>query len=63
MLKFHDCFIIYFSGSLLPTATLLLIIRNWASWSDRPFIMGDIEDELSLVLSAKILSIVVPESF
>jgi hypothetical protein len=29
--------------------------RNWASWSDIPFIMGHAEDELSLVMFKKIL--------
>jgi hypothetical protein len=32
---------------------ILLVVRNWASWSDRPFIMRHVEDELSLVISAK----------
>jgi hypothetical protein len=47
----------------LPAAAILLIIRYWASWSDRLFIMEDVEDELNLILSTKILSIAVLESF
>jgi hypothetical protein len=35
-------------GIKLPAAAILLIIRYWASWSDRPFIMGEVEDELNL---------------
>jgi hypothetical protein len=48
---------------MLDAGALLLNIRNWASWSDRPLIMGHAEDELSLVMSTKILSIAVLESF
>jgi hypothetical protein len=38
---------------MLVTGAVLLTVRNWASWSDRPFIMGHVEDELSLVISIK----------
>jgi hypothetical protein len=38
-------------------------VRNWASWSDRPFVMGHVEDELSLVISTNIRMIAVLESF
>jgi hypothetical protein len=31
----------------LLAMAILLIIRYWASWFDRPFIMGDTEDELN----------------
>jgi hypothetical protein len=41
---------------------ILLILRNWESWSHRPFIMGQAEDELSLLISTKILSIALLES-
>jgi hypothetical protein len=36
---------------MLVAGTILLTVRNWASCSDKPFIMGDVEDELSLVIS------------
>jgi hypothetical protein len=42
---------------------MLLTVRNWASWTDRPSIMGHVEDKLSLVISTKILSIVVLELY
>jgi hypothetical protein len=55
--------ILCFKGIKLLAAAILLIIRYWASWSDRPFIMGDVEDELNPILSTKILSIAILESF
>jgi hypothetical protein len=39
---------------MLVAGAVLLIVRNWALWSDRPFIMGCVEDELSLVISTNI---------
>jgi hypothetical protein len=48
---------------MLVAEAILLSGRNWTSWSDGPFIMGHVEDELSLVISTKILSIMVLESF
>jgi hypothetical protein len=48
---------------MLVAGAILLIVRNWTSWSDRPFIMGHVEDELSVVLSTKIISVEVLESF
>jgi hypothetical protein len=54
--------VIYFKGTMLVTGTMLLTVMNWASWSDRPFIIGHAEDKLSLVISTKILSIAVFES-
>jgi hypothetical protein len=48
---------------MLVAGAILLTVRNWASWSDKPFIMGHTEDVLSLVISIKILSIAVLESF
>jgi hypothetical protein len=67
-LKLQGCFAIYSSCSLLlrfkfPAAAVLLIIRYWASWSDRSWTVGDTEDELSLILFTKISSVAVPESF
>jgi hypothetical protein len=43
---------------MLVAGTMLLTIRNWASWSGGPFIMGHV-NELSLVIYTKILSIAV----
>jgi hypothetical protein len=48
---------------MLLAGTVLVTVRNWASWSDRPFVMGHIEDELTIVIPTKMLSIVVLESF
>jgi hypothetical protein len=48
---------------MLFVGTMLLTVRNWASWSDRPFIMGHVKDELGLVISTKILLSVVLGSF
>jgi hypothetical protein len=33
---------------MLVAATISLFVRYWASWSDRPFIMGNVEDELKI---------------
>jgi hypothetical protein len=55
--------VLCFKGIKLLAAAILLIIRHWASWSDRPYIMGDVHDELNLILSTKILSVAVLESF
>jgi hypothetical protein len=48
---------------MLVAGAILLPVRNWESWSDRSFIMGHVEYELSLIISTKILLIVVLESF
>jgi len=48
--------ILCFKGNLLIVAYTVLIVRISASWSDRPFIMGDIEDKFILLLSTNILS-------
>jgi hypothetical protein len=48
---------------MLVAGAILFSVRNWASWSDRPFIMGHVEDGLSLVISTKVLSIAALESF
>jgi hypothetical protein len=50
--------VLYFKGIKLPAAEILLIIRYWASWSDRPFIMGEVEVELNLILSTKIRGLI-----
>jgi hypothetical protein len=47
---------------MLVAGAILLTVRNWASWSDKPFVMGHVEDELSLVTSTKTLWIVILES-
>jgi len=57
-LKLHDPFIIIslvlcFKGIMLVAGTILTTVRNWASWSDRSCIMGDAEDEFSLVYLQK----------
>jgi hypothetical protein len=65
-LKLHDSLIIYFSSSLLQiyyVSCMLLTVRNWISWSVRPFMVGHVEDELSLVISTEILLTAVLESF
>jgi hypothetical protein len=36
-------------------AGIILTVRNQASLSDRPFIMGNVEDELRFVISTKVL--------
>jgi hypothetical protein len=43
---------------MLVAGATLLIVRHWL-----PFIMQHVEDELSLVISTKILLIAVLESF
>jgi hypothetical protein len=48
---------------MLVGAAILLTVRNRASFSDRPFTMGHIEDKIRIVIFTKILSIVVLESF
>jgi hypothetical protein len=44
---------------MLSATAAFLIIRQYASCSDRPFIIENVEDELNLILSTKILSIAV----
>jgi hypothetical protein len=36
-------------------------VRSWALWSNKPLAIGDIQEELTLELSIKILSMAVPE--
>jgi hypothetical protein len=55
--------LICFRGAILVTRTIFLIVRNWASWNNSPFIMGEIDDEPGLTLSTKIISVTVLESF
>jgi hypothetical protein len=47
----------------LTAVAILLIVTSCASWYERPLIMADVEDELYNLLSAKILSVAVLESF
>jgi len=54
--------VLCFKGAMSMAGEILLILRNWESWSHRPFIMGQAEDELSLLISTKILSIALLES-
>jgi hypothetical protein len=55
--------VLCFKGTMLVGGTMLLTVRNWASWSDRQFIMGHVETQLSLIISTEILMIAVLESF
>jgi hypothetical protein len=55
--------VLCFKGNILVAGAILLTVRNCASWSDRPFIRGRVEDELSLVISTNILLIAGLESF
>jgi hypothetical protein len=41
--------------TLFIAGAVLLTVRNWSSQYDRPFHMGHVEDELSLVISTKII--------
>jgi hypothetical protein len=41
-------------GNKLAVAAVLLIVIIWPSWSHRPLIIGNVEDEFNLVLSTKI---------
>jgi hypothetical protein len=50
-------------GVKLAAATILLTVINRPSWSDRPLIIGDVEDDFKLVLSRKISSITLLELF
>jgi hypothetical protein len=45
------------------SAIILFTISSWASWSERPLTIGDIQEELNLSLSIKILSMAVLEEF
>jgi hypothetical protein len=51
--------VLCFKGSILVAGTILITVRNWASWSDRPFIVGHVEAELSLIISTEMLLITV----
>jgi hypothetical protein len=44
-------------------AAILLIVKNWPSWSNRPLIMGDAEDQLNPEIPTILLSITVLELF
>jgi hypothetical protein len=52
-----------FQGNLFVVAYIFLIVRIGASWSDRPFIMVDIEDKFIVLLSTDILWMAVLELF
>jgi len=54
--------VLCFKGTMLVAGAILLTVRNWVSWSNRPFFIGHAEDKFSLVIPTKIL-IVVLESF
>jgi hypothetical protein len=54
--------VLCFEGIVLAATVILLTVRDCASWSDRPFTIRDVEDELNLVLSTKTLSIAVHET-
>jgi len=45
--------VLFFEGNLFIVAYIFIIVRICASWSDRPFIMGDTEDKFVLLLSKK----------
>ena len=45
--------VLFFEENLFIVAYIFLIVRICASWSDRPFIMGDIEGKFLLLLSKK----------
>jgi hypothetical protein len=42
--------VVYFRSINLHAPAILLIIRYWASCSDRPLIMGAVQDELNIVV-------------
>jgi len=44
-------------------AYILLMVSNWSSWSDRPFIRGDFMVDPNLLLSTNILLMVVLDLF
>jgi hypothetical protein len=50
--------VLCFKCTMLAAGTMLLTVRNWASWSDRPFIMGHVEGELSFVILTRTLTAV-----
>jgi hypothetical protein len=56
ILSIFICVVLCFKDTVLVAGTALLTVRNWASWPDRPFIMGHAEDELSLVISTNIIN-------
>ena len=52
-----------FRGNLFIVVYIFLNVRIWASCSDRPCTMGDIENEFIPLLSTNILSITALELF
>jgi len=55
--------ILCFKANLFIVAYIYLIVRIWAWWSDRPFIMGGVEDQFILLLYTNILSVAVLKLF
>jgi len=55
--------VLCFKGNLFMVACIFLTWRIWAAWSQRPFIMGDIEYKFILLLFTNILSMAVLELF
>jgi hypothetical protein len=55
--------VLHFNGVKLTSVAILLIVRNWASWSDRPLTMGNVQEEFNLALSIQILSMAVLGEF
>jgi hypothetical protein len=51
--------VVCLKGNLFIVEYTLSIVRFCISWSDRPFIMEDIEDIFSALLSTNILSMAV----
>jgi hypothetical protein len=54
MISLFIFLVLCFKGIKLASVRTL-IIRIWASWSDRPLTMGDVEDELNLHYPQKLL--------
>lgn len=55
--------VLCFQGIYFVVACMLLIVRNWASWFDGPFIRGDVEDDFNLLLFTNMLLFAVLEPF
>jgi hypothetical protein len=55
--------VLYLKSINLAVETVLFTVINWPSWSDRPLIMRDVEDEFNFVSSTMILPIALLELF
>jgi hypothetical protein len=55
--------VLCFKRIKLPAAAVLLIIRYWASVSDRPFIMEKVEDVTSYTVHTKYYHVVYLSQF